>query len=205
MDWKTIRNEYITDETSSYRKLAKKYGVSLTAITKRSKEEDWIGQRKQLKDKTITKSIEKLSDKTADKLSRVADLTDKLLDKLEQAIEELDVQLYKHVEKTKEIEYNNSLRPDKPTKETIHEEEKVIEVKTIVDRSGLKAIASSLRDIKEIQMLKTELDRQEQEARIAKLQRDADAGKPDGGKSYGVLLMPSIMPELTPPGEDDDG
>ncbi len=173
MDWKIIRNEYITDESSSYRKLAKKYGVSVTAITKRSKEEDWIRQRKQLKDKTITKSIEKLSDKTADKLSRVADLTDKLLDKLERAIEELDVQLYKHVEKTKEIEYNNDLRPDKPTKEIIHEEEKVIEVKTIVDRSGLKAIASSLRDIKEIQMLKSELDKQEQMARIAKLQKEA--------------------------------
>ncbi len=173
MDWNSIRNEYITDESSSYRKLSKKYGVSLTAITRHSKEEDWQGQRQQLKNKTITKSIEKLSDKTADKLSRVADLTDKLLDKLEQAIEELDIQLYKDVVKTKEIEYNHDLRPDKPTKETIHEEEKVIEVKSIVDRSGLKAIASSLRDIKEIQMLKTELDRQEQEARIAKLQKEA--------------------------------
>lgn len=174
MDWKAIRNEYIADESSSYRKLAKKYGVSLTAITKRSKEEDWIGQRKQLKDKTITKSIEKLSQKTADKLSRVSDLTDKLLDKLEQAIEELDIQLYKDVKKTKVIEYNNELRPDKPTKETIYEEEKVSEVKTIVDRSGLKAIASSLKDIKEIQMLKSDLDRQEQEARINKLRREAE-------------------------------
>ena len=174
MDWNTIRNEYISDESSSYRKLAKKYGVSLTAITKRSKEEDWIGQRKQLKDKTITKSIEKLSQKTADKLSRVSDLTDKLLDKLEQAIEELDIQLYKDVVKVKEIEYKNNKRPDKPTKEIIHEEEKVIECKTIVDRSGLKAIASSLRDIKEIQMLKSELDKQEQEARIAKLRREAE-------------------------------
>lgn len=174
MDWNTIRNEYISDESSSYRKLAKKYRVSLTAITKRSKEEDWIGQRKQLKDKTITKSIEKLSQKTADKLSRVSDLTDKLLDKLEQAIEELDIQLYKDVVKVKEIEYKNDKRPDKPTKETIHEEEKVIELKTIVDRSGLKAIASSLRDIKEIQMLKSELDKQEQEARIAKLRKEAE-------------------------------
>lgn len=174
MDWKSIRNEYIADESSSYRKLAKKYGVSLTAITKRSKEEDWIGQRKQLKDKTITKSIESMSQKMADKLSRVTDLTDKLLDKLEQAIAELDIQLYKDVVKVKEIEYNNTQRPDKPTKETIHEEEKVIEVKTIVDRSGLKAIASSLRDIKEIQMLKSDLDKREQEARIAKLQKEAE-------------------------------
>lgn len=175
MDWNSIRKEYITDESSSYRKLAKKYGVSLTAITRRSKAEDWQGQRQQLKDKTITKSIEQLSQKTADKLSRVSDLTDKLLNKLEKAIEELDIQLYKDVVKVKEIEYNNELRPDKPTKETIHEEEKVIEVKTIVDRSGLKAIASSLRDIKEIQMLKSELDNREQKARIRNLERQAEA------------------------------
>ena len=179
MDWNSIRKEYITDESSSYRKLAKKYGVSLTAITRRSKAEDWQGQRQQLKDKTITKSIESLSQKTADKLTRVSDLTDKLLDKLEKAIDELDIQLYKDVVKVKEIEYNNELRPDKPTKETIHEEEKVIELKTIVDRSGLKAIASSLRDIKEIQMLRSELDNREQEARIRNLEKQAEAEEKD--------------------------
>lgn len=204
MDWNSIRNEYITDESSSYRKLSKKYGVSLTAITRHSKEEDWQGQRQQLKNKTITKSIEKLSDKTADKLSRVADLTDKLLDKLEQAIEELDIQLCKDVVKTKEIEYNHDLRPDKSTKETIHEEEKVIEVKSIVDRSGLKAIASSLRDIKEIQMLKTELDKQEQEARIKKLQKEAQDNNQDDGKPKGVILLPIVGDKLIPPSEEDD-
>lgn len=204
MDWNSIRNEYITDESSSYRKLSKKYGVSLTAITRHSKEEDWQGQRQQLKDKIITKNIEKLSNKSADKLSRVMDLTDKLLDKLEQAIEELDIQLYKDVVKTKEIEYNHDLRPDKPTKETIHEEEKVIEVKSIVDRSGLKAIASSLRDIKEIQMLKTELDKQEQEARIAKLQKEAQDNNQDDGKPKGVILLPIVGDKLIPPSEEDD-
>ena len=57
MDWNAIREEYIADETSSYRKLAQKYGVSLTAVYNRSKAEDWVGQRKQVKDKTITKSM----------------------------------------------------------------------------------------------------------------------------------------------------
>ena len=204
MDWNSIRKEYITDESSSYRKLAKKYGVSLTAITRHSKDEDWQGQRQQYKDKTITKSIEKLSDKTADKLSRVADLTDKLLNKLERAIEELDIQLYKDVIRTKEIEYNHELRPDKPTKETIHEEEKVIEVRSIVDRSGLKAIASSLRDIKEIQMLKSDLDKREQEARIKNLEKQAQESNQDDGKPKGVILLPIVGDKLTPPIEEDD-
>lgn len=177
MDWKRIKAEYIRGGTS-YRKLAEKYGVSFSTLRKVAAKEKWTELRNKAGAKADTKIVDSVSDKEAkkaiDKLSRVSDLTDKLLDKLEQAIEELDIQLYKDVVKTKEIEYNHDLRPDKPTKETIHEREKVIEVKSIVDRSGLKAIASSLRDIKEIQMLKTELDKKEQEARIAKLQKEAE-------------------------------
>ena len=173
-DWNAIRQEYITDESSSYRKLAEKYGVGMTALYNHAKSEDWVGQRKRLKDKTITKSLEKISDKRADKMSRVMDITDKLLDKLERAVDELDIHLVTKAVKVKEIEYNNDLRPDKPTKETITETEEILETRMIVDRAGLKAIASSLRDIKEIQMLKSELDKQEQEARIANLRRQAD-------------------------------
>lgn len=204
MDWKTIRNEYITDESSSYRKLAKKYNVSLTAITNKAKQENWVEKRRQFKDKTTTKTMEVLSDKSADKLTRVLDITDRLLDKLEKAVEELDIQLYKDVVKTKEIEYNHELRPDKPTKETIHEQEKVIEVKSIVDRSGIKVIASALRDIKEVQMLKTELDRMEQEARISKLQKEAEIGNRDDGKPSGIVLLPVIADKLIPPSEEED-
>ena len=85
------------------------------------------------------------------------------------------------------IEYNNEDRPDKPTKEIVHEAEKLIEATSIVDRQGLKQIASALRDIKEVQMLKSELDRQEQEARIANLQKQAEKGDGDQGKITVVL------------------
>ena len=179
MDWNAIKAEYITDEASSYRKLAKKYGVSLTAITNRAKKENWVAQRRQFKDDVTTKNIEKISEAQSKRMTRIQSITDKLLDKLERAVEELDIQLFKNVDKVKEIEYNNPERPDKPTKETIHESEKFTEVRTIVDKSGLKAIASALRDIKEVQMLKTELDRREQEARIRNLERQAEADSND--------------------------
>ena len=175
MDWNVIKTEYITDESSSYRKLAKKYGVSLTAITNRAKKENWVELRIQFKDKVTTKNIEKFSEKQSERLSRIQGITDKLLSKLEKAVEELDIQLFKKVVKVKEIEYNNLERPDKPTKEIIHEEEKYTEVRTIIDKSGLKAVASALRDIKEVQMLKSELDHREQEARIRNLEKQAEA------------------------------
>lgn len=194
MDWNQIREDYITDETTSYRKLAAKYGVGLNALTKHAKDEDWVGQRKQIKDKTITKSIEAISDQRADKLSRVLDITDKLLDKLERAVDELDVQILRTVVKTKEIEYNHDARPDKPTKETITETETVSDVHTIVDRGGLKAISSALRDIKEIQMLKSDLDRQEQQARIDNLRKQAD--KDDHGEAAPTLVVEGLPEEF---------
>ena len=172
-DWKKIKTEYITTDTS-YRKLAQKYGVSYQAICHRSKEEGWIAQREQHTNKTVSKTLDQISNKQADKLSRIDDLADMLLEKLEQAITELDLQLAKHTDKTKVIEYHNDRRPDKPTKETVHEEEKLLEVKSIVDRQGLKQIASALKDIKEVKMLRTALDEQEQEARIANLRRQAN-------------------------------
>ena len=175
-DWKKIKTEYITTDTS-YRKLAQKYGVSYQAICHRSKEEGWIADREQHMNKTVSKAVDKIGSKKADKMSRIDDLADKLLEKLEQAITELDLQLAKHTDKTKTIEYNNDLRPDKPTREIIHEEEKLLEVKSIIDRQGLKQIASALKDIKEVKMLRSELDRQEQEARIEKLRREAEPEK----------------------------
>lgn len=184
-DWQAIKTEYITTDTS-YRKLAQKYGVSYQAICHRSKEEGWIALREQHMNKTVTKAIDKIGNKKADKMARIDDLADKLLEKLEQAITELDLQLFKHTDKTKVIEYNNSLRPDKPTKETIHEEEKLLEAKSIVDRQGLKQIASALKDIKEVKMLRSELDKQEQEARIANLRKLADS---DNGSKEPIKVI----------------
>lgn len=172
-DWKAIKTEYITTDTS-YRKLAQKHGVSATQICNVGRDEGWVELRKQHLNKTVAKTLDKISSKQADKMARIDKLADQLLDKLEQAITELDLQLAKHTDKTKTIEYDNDLRPDKPTREVVHEEEKLLEVKSIVDRQGLKQIASALKDIKEAKMLRSELDRQEQEARIANLRKQVD-------------------------------
>lgn len=185
-DWQQIKTEYITTETS-YRKLAQKYGIHYKVISERGKNEKWVELRSQHRDKTLTKTLNKISTQAADKLARIDGLADKLLVKLEQAITELDLQLYKQTDKTKVIEYNNDRRPDKPTKETIHEEEKLVEARSLVDRQGLKQIASALKDIKEVKMLRSELDRQEQEARIANLQKQAEKDD-DNNKEITVIF-----------------
>lgn len=173
VDWNAIKTEYITTR-ASYRQLAEKYGVSRVQIGNKGKKENWVELRRRHLDRRLSKTLDADAKKTADRMTRIQNATDKLLTKIEKAITELDLQLCKEVTREKTIEYNNDLRPDKPTKEVTQETEKVVAVTTIIDRQGLMQIANALRGIKEVQMLKTELDRQEQEARIDNLRKMAE-------------------------------
>lgn len=173
MDWQEVKTEYVTTDTS-YRKLAKKYGVSATAVANKAKAENWVSLREQFLSDSFTKTVKKIKQKESDRMSRIMAASDKLLEKIERAIDELDIQMVTYKEKTKVIEYNNYERPDKPTKEVIEEKEELIETKSIIDRMGLQKVAASLLALKEIQDLKSEADIREQEARIAKLEKEAE-------------------------------
>ncbi len=165
-DWQKIKTEYITTDTS-YRKLAQKYGIHYKVISDRGKDEKWVELRSQHKDKTLTKTLGKISDKQADKMARIDNLADKLLEKLEQAITELDRHIIVHKNKVETADGEETT-----------EYREAIEG-GVVDRQGLKQIASALKDIKEVKMLRSELDRKEQEARIANLQRQAESEDED--------------------------
>ena len=190
VDWNAIKTEYITTGTS-YRKLAEKYGVTYVQIGNVGKAEKWVQLRKQHLDKVFTKSLAADTKKKVDRAKRIRNAADRLLDKVERAIDELDLMMVTHKDKTKTIEYNNPQRADKPTKETIHEEEKILSVGSIVDRKGLQQIAAALRDIREIHGIQSELDKQEQQARIANLQRQAPAGD-DEDEGTGVIILPPV-------------
>ena len=174
-DWQAIKAEYITTDTS-YRKLAKKYDVGYQAICHRSKEEGWIAEREQYTNKTVSKAIEKISSKQAEKLTRINSLADKLLEKLEQAVGELDKVIIVHKEK---VEEGNT--------ETTTEYREAQDG-GLVDRAGLRQLTAALKDIKEVQMLQSELDRREQEARIANLQKQAEKEDEQGNNAPTLII-----------------
>ena len=132
-DWKAIKTEYITTDTS-YRKLAQKYGVNYQAICHRSKDEGWIAQREQYRNTTITKTIEKISQQEATKAAKIHSVADKLLAKIEA----------------------------------------MVEAEEPLGTKGIRALTAAVKDLKEIQSVRSELDRQEQEARIANLRKQVD-------------------------------
>ena len=136
--WDKIKTEYITDESASYRKLAKKYGISYTSIGDRARKEGWAEEREQFRNKTLSKTLSAISAGQANRAARLQTVADKLLNKIEAAVDNFDM---------------NEL---------------------LVDKQALRQITGALKDIKEIQMIRSEADLREQEARIANLRRQAD-------------------------------
>lgn len=89
MDWNRIKAEYVAGGTS-YRKLAAKYGVSFTTLTRTAQKENWIGLRQQAENKAETKIIDVVSNQKVKIDDKYFKLVDKLLEKAEVVIDTLD-------------------------------------------------------------------------------------------------------------------
>lgn len=62
IDWFEARKDYLTVNTLTYADIAKKYGVSKTAVENRAKAESWVELRQDLGEKAFNKFTEKLLD-----------------------------------------------------------------------------------------------------------------------------------------------
>ena len=97
-DWKRIKAEYLAGGTS-YRKLAEKYGVSPTTLTKVAIREGWVEARHQAEIKKTSRIIDSVSEKEAKKAVDIIDVADKLLDKMSELMETMvvDTQSFKQL------------------------------------------------------------------------------------------------------------
>lgn len=153
VDWLAIRNDYINGG-GSYRKLAEIYGVPFGSLRSRAEKENWPELKKEqlhkISIKTAQKTAEAIVKKEVKRAERMMGIHDQLLDKLEQAVSELNIAQVTNKKKVKVIEYKNGKRPDKPTKETITENEEILAVSSIVDRKGLQQISLALKALWDI-------------------------------------------------------
>jgi hypothetical protein len=88
-DWRKIKTEYITTDTS-YRKLGQKYGVHYQTICRRAKEEGWIEQREHHENKVVTKTLDKISEKQSSSAELMQDTTNALLHMIAEGLEKFD-------------------------------------------------------------------------------------------------------------------
>lgn len=182
-DWKKIKTEYITTDTS-YRKLAEKYGIHYKVISERGKAEKWVELRSQHRTKTITKALDIISDRQANQMAGlVTQAAEALLVQAMTAIGQLDrpVTTHKHT-----IEQEGE--------KTTTEWEELATAPGAVNVAAVRHLATALKDITQVLGLKTELDRQEQEARIAALRQKSMTGDGDDDDT-GVIMLPHRIGE----------
>lgn len=204
VDWLAIKTEYITDPSATYRNLAEKHGVPKTNLERRAKKEGWVSLRRRAEDKAVARAVSAYEKKQAKKMERIDRIANRLLCKIEKAVDELDLQIVTSVNKTKVIEYNNDKRPDKPTKETITEKTELGTIHTIIDRQGVRVLASALRDLKDAKGILSPIEVREKEAQIDMLNTRAATNKPaDDGEEQGGVILLSDVDEA--PREVDDG
>ena len=88
VDWNVLRAEYIGGGTS-YRKLAKKHGISVNTLSPIATAEGWPKLRQEAQDKATAKTIQKTASIAADNATIAARIRTKLLQKLEKEIDAL--------------------------------------------------------------------------------------------------------------------
>lgn len=88
IDWPAIKTAYITGD-EGFRKLAARFGTSVSAIAAVSKREHWVEQRAEHRNNTTTMAIRKASRAQANKLAKIARASDLLDDVLNQLLDRL--------------------------------------------------------------------------------------------------------------------
>ena len=173
-DWEAIKTEYITTDIS-YRSLADKYGMTYTRLHTRAFEEDWKSARDEYKDKLVKKSVDLICDEQAERIARAIRIGDKMLEKVEESLAEIDMILCKTTVSEKSVyKGEDNMICDKTVSTEDYTQKKVA-----IDRAGLKQLSAVLKDLREIGIFRSELDKREQEARINKLRKDAEEEQKD--------------------------
>ena len=70
--------------------------------------------------------------------------------------------------------------------------EAIVESGELLDTKGIRALTAAVKDLKEIQSVRSELDKQEQEARIANLRKQADK-EDDNKEPIKVIIGDDLM------------
>lgn len=156
-DWKQLEKEYILSNYKSVSSFLKDKGISINGSTKKSTK-GWKNKKvlkeEQKSTKVIEKVLEKESEREANKIIKVKDVANDLLSKIVQANDELNMHIARNKKKTKTVEYD--YKCNKPSKETINEEEEIKSYIDIIDRKGLKELTSALKDLNDILTNKNE-------------------------------------------------
>lgn len=180
-DWNAIKIEYITTDTS-YRRLAKKYGISDVQIATVGKREEWVKLRKQYLSKTLAQTLEKTAEMDSDRLSRLMDTTARAIDVVVGAFDDAQ-QFHRYLVDRRETYADPVVEEDGTTalEERQWTEEQVFRK---VDTRALKDLTAVLKDLtglmRDFYNIPTPAQAEAQRIAAARLELDSRKAEADG-------------------------
>lgn len=178
-DWKQIKTEYITTDTS-YRKLAAKYEVPMSTLTRIAIKEKWVDAKERYKNKVITKTVEKMANKEANKLAKIRTAADGMAEVVAGLFDDPE-QFHRHL-----VQVGQGKAFD--TVERVYDK---------IDTKAIKDVTAALRDLSAILRNVYDLPTVQEQAAMdnaaQRLQLDRDkaaVGAADDGDTGVVLLAP---------------
>lgn len=176
-DWNAIEADFLATGLK-YPSLAKKWGVSLSAVKRKAAAGKWAAKladiTKRTEPRTEPEPIgEPAPDETGTEIMTPEQLAEELRAKRSRRMIEVTDMMMDHI-----IDALDLIKPD--------------------DTMALATLIRALKELREMQGLnKTALDIEEQQARIAKLRSDTRVVE-DSGEG-GVIFMPAMAERPTPP------
>ena len=201
--WVKIQQDYVETGTM-YKDLAVKYGVSISAVRKKGAKYKWVELRKN----EVEKQRKKAEAAEAKKQKR----KQRAKQKNEPEIEQVHDEVHAEVQQVQQVPLfeNRAQRAQILDPETDKERyarvvedmlnrvEDAICVVDVHNAASVKLLTAALKDLRELKSLnKTELDIEEQKARIAKLKSDTRIVETE--ESGGVVFMPVMDARPVPP------
>lgn len=180
-DWSAIEADYLATGLK-YPSLAKKWGVPLSTLKRRASEGKWSAKLAAVTERVAPIPIPNDTDSTGGTSITNADLM---------TPQELAIEL-------RSKRYQRMIEATDMIMDHIID---ALEVIKTDDTLALATLVRALKDLREMQGLnKSDLDLEEQRARIAKLRSDTRIVE-DGGEG-GIIFMPAMDDRPTPP-EDE--
>ena len=150
-DWKQLEKEFILSDYKTVSAFLKDKEINNNSYA-RNKTRNWKEKKRQNTDKKVTKTIEKVTEKESEKEAQqivdIKSIANDLALNLIKANQQLETYVVKNKKKTKTVKYDYMV--GKPQEEIITENEEIETMEGIVDRQGLKMLASALKDLNDI-------------------------------------------------------
>ena len=193
-DWAAIKHEYVTDPNTSLRKIAKKYGVSLNTIAKKSKAEDWFATRKKTQTKIVTKGITKTVNKMADELSKESDFLERMKGHMDKMLSD-DQQFQRHlVNEGADTFFGTEERIfDKYDTRAMKDSMQILQMMESMTRSLYNIQKAEALERQQIERERLELEKERLALeRERNALRNGNTGSEDNMR-YGVVLIPEVI------------